>query len=130
MGKHVVDIRNVLGMLEAASGLKICAHDLRRTFASELSGDTGSNLFMVKTAMNHASMSQDVTVGYIGTKAKVDALRPIYEMRERRLMQLAGLASRDAELPEVIRTAMENASRNPAVRAQLLALLKDEALSA
>lgn len=123
VGKHVVDIRNVLGMLEAASGLKICAHDLRRTFASELSGDTGSNLFMVKTAMNHTSMSQDVTVGYIGTKAKVDALRPIYEMREKRLMQFAGLAPVEVELSPAIQTVMESAARNPAVRAQLLALL-------
>lgn len=123
-GKSLVEIRPVLAMLEKASGLAINAHDLRRTFASELTGETNANLFLVKSAMNHAGVTQDVTVGYIAIKAKVDALRPAYEARERRLRKLSGSATPVEALPKSIQVTLKSAAKNPELRNQLLEFLQ------
>ena len=122
--KHLVEIRTVLDILNKASGLKIGAHDLRRTFATELLGDSGANLFLVKAAMNHAATSQDVTVGYISIKARVDALRPSFEVRERRLMQLAGVVNvHEDAVPDDLMKMVLAAAKNPKMREALQSVL-------
>ncbi|WP_083931066.1 tyrosine-type recombinase/integrase [Solimonas variicoloris] len=123
-GKSLVDVRNVLGMLAKESGLTIRPHDLRRTFASELVGDTGSNLFLVKSAMNHAGINQDVTVGYFAIKAKVDALRPAYEVREARLKRLSGQSDPEVAEPDKLLSDVQAAANNPLLKEKLLALLQ------
>ncbi len=123
-GKHIVDIRRVLELLQEASSLQIGAHDLRRTFASELTRDTGANLFIVKVAMNHASISQDVTAGYIDIKTKVDALRPAYEMRERRLMRLAGFDVPELVVNDNLIKLLQSAAANPELKALLRSILQ------
>lgn len=125
--KHLVEIRNVLEILHKASGLKIGAHDLRRTFATELLGDSGANLFLVKAAMNHAAIGHDVTVGYISVKARVDALRPSFEVRERRLMQLAGVLQAAEAVPDELMKAVLSAAKNPKLRKELQNALKSGA---
>jgi integrase len=89
-GKHIVDIRTVIRLCEEASGLHIGAHDLRRTFATELAGSSKGNLPMVKMAMNHAITHTDVTMHHY-VQEKIALLRPEYEMHERKLLRLAEL---------------------------------------
>lgn len=122
-GKHIVDIRSVLEMLQTASGLHIGAHDLRRTFASELTRDTGANLFIVKVAMNHADINQDVTAGYIDIKTRVDSLRPAYEMRERRLMRLAGFDVPEMAVSDDLLKLLQLATTNPELKSLMRTLL-------
>lgn len=92
-GKHIVDIRNVLALCEAESGQHIGAHDLRRTFATELAGQT-KDIAMVKVALNHASARNDVTLAHY-VQEQIELLRPIYETRETRLLLLGGIAPID-----------------------------------
>lgn len=91
---HIVDIRNVLNECQKASGLNIQAHDLRRTFATQLASKT--DLSTVKLAMNHANATRDVTWRYV--QEKIELLRPLYEARETYLLQLAGLMPQAEEL--------------------------------
>lgn len=127
-GKHIVDIRNVLELCEAASGMKIRAHDLRRTFATHLAGKT--DLGTVKLAMNHADAKRDVTWGYV--QEKIEVLRPLYEARENQLLQLAGLATpskviTQVEHPIPDKQTLRAMFKNPEVRkAYRRALLEAE----
>lgn len=112
-GGHLKDYRYVSGLLEAMTtpnvaehvkplseghicdtsakprGLKIGLHDLRRTLAGELFGES-KNLGTVAIALGHSS-AQDVTAGYVEALEAVEGLRPLYEARERRLRRLIGL---------------------------------------
>lgn len=96
-GKHLVEPRSALGSASTASGLKISMHDLRRTFAGEIAvdvmgGNTRGDFGLIKLAMNHADMANDVTQGYITIKANLRMLRSIYEAHERRVFEAAGLS--------------------------------------
>ena len=95
-GKHLVEPRSALDEAKASSGLKISMHDLRRAFAGEITADVfgkdGAKDFgLVKLAMNHTEMANDVTQGYIPLKFHLRTLRPIYETHERRVFSAAGL---------------------------------------
>lgn len=129
-GKHIVDVRGILTRCNAASGLTVGVHDLRRTFGTELARDTAGDVAMVKVAMNHAQARDDVTLRHY-IQEKVELLRPLYQARERRLMRLAGLI----EEPEVAEPApagpaasigaeqIQNILKDPALREQLLRAL-------
>lgn len=96
-GKHLVEPRSALDNAASASGLKVNMHDLRRTFAGEVAvdvmgGKSRGDFGLVKLAMNHADMTQDVTQGYITIKANLRMMRPIYEAHERRVFEAAGLS--------------------------------------
>lgn len=79
-----------LGSVELKKkGLKIGLHDLRRTLAGELFGES-KNLGTVAIALGHSS-AHDVTAGYVEALEAVEGLRPLYETRERRLRGLIGL---------------------------------------
>jgi integrase len=96
-GKHLVEPRSALETAEKSSGIKIAMHDLRRAFAGEIAadvlGEKKGDFGLVKIAMNHADMQNDVTQGYIMVKARLKMLRSIYEDHERRVFQAAGLAA-------------------------------------
>lgn len=96
-GKHLVEPRSALGTAEKSSGIKISMHDLRRAFAGEVAadvlGDKKGDFGLVKVAMNHADITNDVTQGYIMVKARLKMLRPIYEAHERRVFEAAGLGA-------------------------------------
>lgn len=98
-GKHLAEPAGALAVGEGASGLEIDMHDLRRSFAGEVAADvmvgadgkaTG-NFGLVKVAMNHSDMQNDVTQGYIMIKSRLKMLRPIYLAHERRVFNAAGL---------------------------------------
>jgi len=89
-GKHLVEIRELQTALFQASRVKLGPHDLRRTVASDLFGDT-QNLDTVGLALGHASSEGNVSAGYVVDLERLRALRPLYEARERRLRQLAGI---------------------------------------
>lgn len=89
-GAHVVEVRDVQALLEQASGLWIGPHDLRRTLASDVFGDT-KNVRTVGLALGHAASDGDVSAGYLPDAERLRALRPLYEQREQRLRALVGL---------------------------------------
>jgi integrase len=132
-GVHLSEPRSALGTAQTASGLKITMHDLRRAFAGEvaadvLGGDTKGDFGLVKLAMNHADMSNDVTQGYIMVKARLRMLRPIYEAHERRVLEAAGLESllpkQSDDLDGLIETLKSKASDPEALKRILDALKK------
>ena len=123
-GKHLTEPAGALAIGEGASGLEIDMHDLRRSFAGEVAADvmegadgksTGS-FGLVKVALNHADMQNDVTQGYIMCKPRLKMLRSIYLAQERRVFSAAGL---DHLLPK-----QENAEMDLSV---LLAAIKAKA---
>ena len=120
-GVHITNPSGVLDVAALASGQKATTYDLRRGFAGAIAvdalvgpdGAATGNFGLVKLAMNHADMNNDVTQGYIMIKPKLAILRPLYVAQERRVFNAAGL---DALLPVV---SAEQAGLN-----ELLALLK------
>lgn len=81
----IVEIRPLLERLHAQTGVYLNAHDLRRTVATDILGDT-NDLGTVGIALGH---SESVTAGYI--QRRVAILRPVFVAREARLRREAGL---------------------------------------
>ena len=109
---NIVEIRDVQQRLKEASGLWIGPHDLRRTLASDIFGDT-RDLRTVGMVLGHAASEGDVSAGYVPDRARLRALRPLYENRERDLRRIAGVeaATNDplAHLTDKQRIVMEAA---------------------
>ncbi|WP_343214987.1 tyrosine-type recombinase/integrase [Dokdonella sp.] len=112
-GKHLVEVRDIQEALRSTSGIWLGPHDLRRTVASDLFGDT-QNLDTVGLALGHSGSEENVSAGYVVDMERLRALRPLYEARERRLRQVAGLetdidplAHFTSEQRAVYRAAME-----------------------
>lgn len=61
-GGRVVDARSVLDKVSKAAGVRISAHDLRRTFRA-IAGECQLELWKAKLLMNHR-LNQDVTIGH------------------------------------------------------------------
>jgi integrase len=123
-GKHLAEPAGALAIGEGASGLAIDMHDLRRSFAGDVAADvmvgadgkaTGS-FGLVKVAMNHSDMQNDVTQGYIPVTPRLKMLRPVYLAQEQRVFAAAGL---DHLLPK-----QENAEMDMGA---LLAAIKEKA---
>jgi integrase len=89
-GKHLVELRDLQVVLQKTSGIWVSPHDLRRTVASDLFGDT-KNLDTVGLALGHAGSEGNVSAGYVVDLERLRTLRPLYEAREHRLRQLAGI---------------------------------------
>lgn len=89
-GKHIVEIREVQKLLKEASGLWIGPHDLRRTLAGDVFGDT-LDVRTVGMVLGHAKSDGDVSASYVPDKERLRALRPVYEARERELRRLTGV---------------------------------------
>ena len=124
-GKHLVEARTVLAAGKDGSGMKIDMHDLRRGFASAISQDilapsvgAGGDLALVKLAMNHSDIKNDITMDYAAA-AKLRILRPIYERQESRVFEAAGLIEPDTkneiELEELIAALREKAGDETAL---------------
>lgn len=121
-GRHVVEIREVQKALKEASGLWIGPHDLRRTLAGDVFGDT-LDVRTVGLVLGHAKSDSDVSAGYVPDRERLRALRPIYEARERELRHLTGvevvddpLAGLSAEQRAIL-TAAEAMLRNAGIPA-------------
>jgi integrase len=112
-GQPIADYRGVTEILRDQTGLWIRAHDLRRTLASEIFGTT-QNVATVEIALGHGS-KKAVTRGYI--QSAVEALRPLYEAREKRLRQMIRLDA--APAPKQVSEAQQG------MVAAALAILKE-----
>lgn len=102
-GKPIEDYRTVAVTLERKTGLKIGAHDLRRTLATEIFGKT-LDVKTVSIALGHSTGS--VSVDYI--QQQIEGLRPLFIERETRLRRLLGLEAEDV-LTEAQRGMLEAA---------------------
>jgi integrase len=61
---HITSADHAFGEIERATGIKLSAHDMRRSFAS-VAGDTeGVSWLAIKLLLNHATKG-DVTAGYV-----------------------------------------------------------------
>ncbi|WFM71827.1 integrase family protein [Halomonas sp. CKK8] len=71
---HIKEVRGPLAKLEDATGVKVSAHDLRRTFRA-VAGACHVELWRCKALMNHAQ-NQDVTLANYSDLEDVRYLRP------------------------------------------------------
>lgn len=95
--EHLTSPQKVLAMINDQAGVKISTHDLRRTLATDIAGERhpqeASSMLVAGAALQHAQqrggIASATTEGYVIDRART--LRPIYQEREDRLRQLAGL---------------------------------------
>jgi integrase len=84
---HLVDAQHPLALVAAASGIRVSAHDLRRTFIT-VAESTDISPLALKALVNH-SMGSDVTAGYV--QMTVERLRePVQRVCEK-LKELCGV---------------------------------------
>lgn len=127
-GKHVTSPQKTLAAINKLAGVKISTHDLRRTIATDIAGERhpreASSMLIAGAALQHAQhggTASATTEGYVLNRAEI--LRPIYQEREDRLRQIAGLPplgqapqqSNDAVIDQII--------SDPALKEKLLARL-------
>jgi integrase len=98
--KHLTEPSALLEKADQESGLTIRLHDLRRTFAGEIFNKSGRDSLTTKLAMNHSSGTDDITASYMMIEPKLEALRPLFEEREKRLFKIAGVFEADETKPE------------------------------
>jgi integrase len=91
MTGHLCDVRPALATVAKESGVKITAHDLRRTFLTVAAG-SGVSLLELKKLVNH-SVGADVTAGYV--VFHTDSLREPAQRVADRMKQLC-----DVKQPE------------------------------
>ena len=63
-GHRIHNLRYAFERIELLTGLKITAHDLRRTFAT-IAESLGLSVYALKQALNHRTNTTDVTAGYV-----------------------------------------------------------------
>jgi integrase len=79
-------LRGWFDLVAAESGVKVTAHDLRRTFATIAEG-LDISMFAVKRLLNHRTGRSDVTEGYIGLD--VERLRGAMQRIEDEILRQA-----------------------------------------
>ncbi len=117
--KPISDHGAALKALKKETGVWLTAHDLRRTVATETAELSGLNSLTVSMTMAHSGGNASITQRYIQSRVKL--LRPIFEQRERRLRELAGLqaiAPESSPLDTLIEF-LEAAKKDPAERAAI-----------
>lgn len=134
-GTHLVEPRAALNLGQAASGMRITMHDLRRGFAGEVAtdalvdkdGNIKGDFGLVKIALNHADIKSDVTQGYIMVKPRLKMLRPIYLAHEKRVFKASGLGDLlpqdKSDVDKLINELKMKINGNPDVLKQILTSL-------
>jgi integrase len=61
---HISEPKHPLGLIAAATGIDVSAHDLRRSFAKAATA-AGIHTLYLKALLNHAVGESDVTAGYV-----------------------------------------------------------------
>jgi integrase len=103
---HIQSIAEALAVLEQASGHRITPHDLRRTVANEIFGNTRDTR-VVGLVLGHSS-AENITAGYI--RERIKPFRSLYEKRERKLRLVAGIGEKEkAELTQGQRAILDSA---------------------
>jgi integrase len=121
-GKQLYDPRRVFEELTEATGTKITSHDLRRTVATETAGDADAAVFsslviaaaILKHAQSRGAAGGAVTEGYLMQQA--ETMRPVFERREDRLREIAGLAPLSAKPKGQGAVDVDALLRDPVVR--------------
>jgi integrase len=85
---HIADLQGPFRQIEAATGIKVSAHDLRRTFAT-VCEETEITPFQLKCLLNH-SIGRDVTSGYVQLSAP--RLREAATKVANRMKELCGIS--------------------------------------
>ena len=95
-GKHIVSPQKTLATINTLAEVEISTHDLRRTIATDIAGERhpqeASSMLIAGAALQHAQRggtASATTEGYVLNRAEI--LRPIYQAREDRLREIAGL---------------------------------------
>ncbi len=118
---YLTEHRPALDIFNAASGLDITAHDLRRTFASGFRR-CGAAPAEVSQAMNHSKETGSITNRYIDVRDRAHALRPHYEVWEATVQAAVGLTPTAVdELGEEEKRAYELLMKSPKLRAAVRA---------
>ena len=86
--KHIEDPKGTFDEIEAATGIRVSAHDLRRTYTTIADGLDISTL-AIKALINHAP-PRDVTSGYV--IMKVERLREPAQRIADKMRELCGIA--------------------------------------
>jgi integrase len=140
-GVPLVEPRAALDLGQAAAGMRITMHDLRRSFAGEVAADVlvdedgnkKGDFGLVKIAMNHADIMSDVTQGYIMVRPRLKMLRPIYLAHERRVLKAAGLDDllppEKSDVDKLVAELKRKLSDDPAALRKILDTLASESKS-
>ncbi|MCR8827615.1 tyrosine-type recombinase/integrase [Pseudosulfitobacter koreensis] len=76
------DLRTAFARIQQASGLRVTAHDLRRTFAA-VANTLDISAYKLKRLLNHISgNTSDVTAGYIGEITTDDLREPMQRIED------------------------------------------------
>lgn len=76
------DLRTAFARIKQASGLRVTAHDLRRTFAA-VANTLDISAYKLKRLLNHISgNTSDVTAGYIGEITTDDLREPMQRIED------------------------------------------------
>jgi integrase len=90
---HIEEPRAALDPVAEKTGIRVSAHDLRRTFAT-VAESTDISVAALKALVNH-SLGSDVTSGYI--QMTVERLRGPAQKVADRMMELCGVAAPEGE---------------------------------
>lgn len=119
-GRPFVEFRDTLTAVNEAAGVKVRAHDLRRTASTELSQAAGARFSLIRIALGHSAGKGAITAQYIRDQAEL--LRPLMEARERRLRVLASLDKEPETVPPDLLVAL--AAADPKMQQKIARLLK------
>lgn len=131
-GRPISSPRGVLTALEEKTGVRLTAHDLRRSLARELGSDQElvetARLLVAGAALHHAagkggSKIAGATRRYLEDKATT--LRPLFRKRENRLRELLGLpVEKPASVPAAgldMDVVLDRLRQDPAFLQQIMA---------
>jgi integrase len=85
--KHIEEPAHPLALVAEATGIRVTAHDLRRTFITA-GANAGVSMVMIKALVNH-SLGKDVTMGYI--HPSLDELRVPAQLIANKLKEQCGI---------------------------------------
>jgi integrase len=91
---HIEYPASVFEQIAAACGIRVCSHDMRRTFITNAAQTPGISPMALKGLINH-SLGNDVTSGYIQMTG--EDLRQPAQLVCDRLLGLCGIAKIDAK---------------------------------
>jgi integrase len=89
---HLVEPSAHFGLIAKVSGIRVSAHDLRRTFITVASGTAGVSQRSLKALVNH-SLGTDVTAGY--DIVSLNELREPMRLIGERLVELCGIEAEE-----------------------------------
>lgn len=90
---HIHDARGVFDKISSAAGVRVTAHDMRRTFRA-IAGECGLELWKAKLLMNHR-LNQDVTIGHYTETEDLRYLAPEINLIANWIIQKALVAGSD-----------------------------------